>query len=127
LVVLNYIRKQQVCVGLVLEEVENRVGYRGKLEIIRDVLVVVSGAGDFGSKKTHIMYGANLSYKLLTRYLGEVLNAGLVCPGGDCYVITEKGREFLQIFNDYEKEAREVQKHSLRLNNGRHELEKLLV
>ena len=78
-------------------EVENsRKEYRSRLEIIRDVLAVADGAGDDGSKKTHIMYGANLSYKLLTKYLGEVLDARLVCAQGACYLLTEKGRNFLQ-------------------------------
>lgn len=106
---------------------DNRKGYRGRLEIVRDVLQVVDEAGDSGSKKTHIMYGANLSYKLLTRYLGEVLEAGLVCKNEACYLITDRGREFLQVYQDYEKTYREIQKRNARLNSGKEELEKLLV
>jgi predicted transcriptional regulator len=72
--------------------------YRSRLQIIADVLSVVSG----GAKKTRIMYQANLSYKLLTRYLGDVLEAGLVRGGNDdCYELTQKGREFLARFDDY--------------------------
>ena len=104
-----------------------RKGYRSRLEIIRDVLGVADGAGDSGSKKTHIMYGANLSYKLLTKYLDEVLSAGLVCEDESCYVITEKGREFLEVYRGYEKEYEEIEKGNVRLNSGKEELEKLLL
>ena len=105
---------------------DNRKGYRGRLEIVRDVLQVVDEAGDSGSKKTHIMYGANLSYKLLTRYLGEVLGAGLVCLEGACYFITEKGREFLEVYEDYENKRREIHDHINSLNSGKQTLEKML-
>ena len=72
--------------------------YRSRLQIIADVLSVVKE----GAKKTRIMYQANLSYKLLTRYLDDVLESGLVrCENGDCYELTQKGREFLARFDDY--------------------------
>ena len=100
-------------------------GYRDKLEIVKDMLHVAEGASDSGSKKTHIMYGANLSFKLLTKYLNEVLDAGLICEKNSCYLITEKGKEFLKIYEDYEKEFVAVKEHSLRLNNGKEELERM--
>ena len=109
-----------------MEIVPSRKGYRGTLEIIRDVLLVVEEAGDSGSKKTHIMYGANLSYKLLTRYLRKVLNARLVCEGESCYVITDKGRRFLQAFGDFEKRRAEIEERVNYLNSGRVTLEKML-
>jgi len=111
---------------LVLEVENSSKGYRGRLEIIRDVLQVAEGSGDNGSKKTHIMYGANLSYKLLTRYLGEVLDAGLVCVEGACYSITDKGREFLETYEDYENKRKEINEHISSLNCGKQTLEKLL-
>ena len=108
-------------------EVENsRTGYRNKLEIVRDVLDVAAGAGDGGSKKTHIMYGANLSYKLLTKYLSDVLDAGLMCVDGACYLLTEKGREFLHIYEDYDRSRRAINDHINNLNSGKQTLEKLL-
>ena len=48
--------------------------YRDRLQIIADILVIASRR----ARKTQIMYQANLSYRLLCRYLGEVLEAGLV-------------------------------------------------
>jgi predicted transcriptional regulator len=108
--------------------IENsRKGYRGRLEIIRDILLVTSDAGIVGYKKTHIMYGANLSYKLLMKYLGEASDAGLVCDEDSCFVITEKGKEFLKFYKDYEKSQTEIEKRSAYLKNGIKTLEKLTV
>ena len=80
--------------------------YRSRLRIIADILRVVRGS----ARKTRIMYQANLSYKLLSRYLGEVLEAGLVRFGNnDCYELTEKGEEFLDRFGEYSKRRRSVE------------------
>lgn len=85
--------------------------YRGRLQIIADVLSVVRG----GARKTMIMYQANLSYKLLTRYLEEVLETGLVELGDDaCYELTQKGKEFLDKFDEYFERRKSIEE---RLNN----------
>ncbi|MCK4478517.1 hypothetical protein KAU88_08345 [Candidatus Bathyarchaeota archaeon] len=74
--------------------------YRSKLQIIAEILEIVRG----GAKKTHIMYRANLSYKLLCKYLNEVLECGLVrVSRDDSYVVAPKGEKFLQRFIDYKK------------------------
>ena len=72
--------------------------YRKRLEIIADILSVVKG----GAKKTRIMYQANLSYRLLTVYLGFVQDAGLVfAQGKGEYVLTQKGHEFVERYKQY--------------------------
>ena len=86
--------------------------YRNKLDIIADILNVASR----DAKKTQIMYQANLSYKVLQKYLSEVVEADLVCFEGDrqCYLLTDKGREFLEAYELYSKTNRNV---VLRLND----------
>lgn len=86
--------------------------YRGRLDIIADILHVVSGY----AKKTQIMYQANLSYKVLQRYLAETTASSLICfeDGKKCYMLTEKGREFLLAYQEYAKRSRRVEK---RLND----------
>jgi len=112
---------------LVLDEEIDHQEYRDKFRIIKDVLQVISNARNPGSKKTHIMYGANLSFRLLERYVAEVLKAGLVCYDGVCfYMITDKGNEFLRIYDDYERERKEFERHFATLNNGKEELKKML-
>jgi predicted transcriptional regulator len=73
------------------------VSYRGRLEIIADIL----NATGSGAKKTRIMYLANLSYKLLEKYLGETVKVGLVFFNRDCYEVTEKGRSFIERYADF--------------------------
>jgi len=88
--------------------------YRSRLQIIADMLSV---AGK-GAKKTHIMYQANLSYKLLSRYLTEVMKAGLVSfKGEDCYGLTNKGQEFLDRFGEYSKRCKRLEEHLNDVNN----------
>ena len=65
---------------------------RKRLEIVRDVLLAAEGS----SKKTHIMYGANLSYKLVTRYLAAMTKAGLLrTSNNSSYLVTDEGKIFL--------------------------------
>lgn len=110
---------------MVSEIVNSRKGYRSRLEIIRDILLVVGGDG---CKKTHIMYRANLSFNLLKSYLESVLGSGLVEFDGDsCYTITEKGEMFLEFYEAYEEECREVEKQVNSLKSGREALEKMLM
>ncbi len=82
--------------------------YRNRLRIIADILGIV----DDRSKKTRIMYQANLSYRLLCRYLDEVVNADLVrSEDDDSYVLTAKGEEFLSRHEEYAKRCRSLEKH----------------
>ena len=82
--------------------------YRGKLNIIADILGVVSG----DAKKTQIMYQANLSYAVMQKYLAEMIGASLICFKGEthCYVLTDKGRAFLDAYQEYSKTNRHVEK-----------------
>jgi len=82
------------------------VRYRNRLQIIAEILEIVR----VGARKTHIMYQANLSYKLLCKYLDEVLECGLVRRDrNERYVVAAKGEKFLQRFNSYLKRREQVQ------------------
>jgi predicted transcriptional regulator len=120
----SYLSRGRINLGLDIENISKE--YRNKLDIIKDILLVAEEAGELGSKKTHLMYGANLSYKLLTRYLAEVLTAGLICKGELCYFITEKGRKFLKFYKDYRETCSEIKEHVDSLNNDKKILEKML-
>jgi predicted transcriptional regulator len=62
--------------------------YRRSLEIVRDVLLIASGR----VRKTRIMYQANLSYRLVEKYLGSLLQSGLVeCDNQSLYCVTRRG------------------------------------
>ena len=80
--------------------------YRSKLHIIADILK----AAENGSKKTRIMYLANLSYQLLEKYLRKVIKAGLMRHNGEFYELTEKGRIFLEKYNDFSEKMSKIRK-----------------
>ena len=97
--------------------------YRNRIEIIADILNIVKE----GARKTQIMYQGNLSYKLLTRYLGEVIGSGLVCVGkrARIYQLTRKGEAFLEHFESYSKTRAEVAEHLNSMKGQMATLEKL--
>ena len=78
-------------------------------------------------KKTHIMYGANLSYKLLIKYLQETLTAELICRGESCYIITKKGKEYLGNYEKYKENHTQTEDHIKNLNYNKETLEKMLT
>ena len=82
--------------------------YRGRLDIIADILQVASR----NAKKTQIMYQANLSYRVLQRYLAEIIEASLINFEYEkqCYMLTAKGREFLDAYQEYSKTNRHMEK-----------------
>jgi len=94
--------------------------YRDRLRIVADILLIVNDR----AKKTRIMYQANLSYRLLCRYLEGVLDAGLVrSESDDCFALTAKGREFLDKHEEYSKRCRSLEKHLDDVNTEKSALE----
>lgn len=77
---------------------------RSSLGIVREVLSIAS----VKVRKTRIMYGANLSFLQLEKYLTALLGSGLLAHDGDSgYLVTGSGMEFLQLYDDYlERSAR---------------------
>jgi len=97
--------------------------YRGRLQIIADILSVVRD----GAKKTHVMYQANLSYTLLSRYLTEVLESGLVSlDTEDRYKLTNRGQKFLDRFNEYSKRCDKLEQQLNHVNDEKTVLENII-
>jgi len=93
------------------------------LEICADLLHAAEG----GARKTQLVYRANLNFSIIGRYLSVLTKNGLLDADPPLYVATEKGKEFLQVFGEYEKEHGEIEKHAVKLENGKEELENMLV
>jgi predicted transcriptional regulator len=89
--------------------------YRTRLDIIADILRVASR----NPKKTQIMYQANLSYTVLQRYLSEVMEASLVNFQIDHqhYALTQKGQQFLDTYQKYSKNSKNIQKYLVDINS----------
>ena len=92
------------------------------MEIIEDILSTVED----GARKTHVMYQANLSYALLRRYLGELVDVGLVHQVGSKYLLTERGEMFLNMLADYTTSCEELNIHSRNLKDVKMGLESIL-
>jgi predicted transcriptional regulator len=90
--------------------------YRSRLQIVRDILLVASVYSS--AKKTHIMYGANMGYSIMSKYLKEVLRTGLLeSCGKSSYRLTEKGKSFLALYDDYEGSLKSLQEQTDELGN----------
>lgn len=71
------------------------------MEIIAEMLKV----GENGAGKTEIMYSVNMSYSQIQKYLGYLMQQGLIDKmkiGNPCvtYRVTEKGLKLLQLFDN---------------------------
>jgi predicted transcriptional regulator len=91
---------------------------RGKIQIMGDVVALAIS----GTKKTHIMLKANLSYKQMCLYLEELISKRLISqdvssPGGVIYRTTEKGKEFL-LYYTHLVEFLEEEKQGLELESS---------
>ena len=85
---------------------------------------VLDAAGQ-GAKKTRIMYVANLSYRLLEKYLGETIMMGFLFFGSNGYEITEKGRYFLERYKQFSSKYSKVESDMKDMLSERRTLEKL--
>ena len=71
---------------------------RSNLEIVAEILRIARK----GARKTRIVYGANLNFKMLDEYLEKLGKAGLIASGegnGGLIRTTDKGVEYLQQFH----------------------------
>ena len=78
------------------------------MEIAAGILEIAKN----GSRKTRIMYLGNLSFDLLQKYLDMLVNLGLLQVRNEkekIYMATEKGRKFLEDFNELQKHSEVVE------------------
>jgi len=84
--------------------------YRSKLDMIADILSVV--VVNNGARKTQIMYDANLSFKVLERYLAKMVRVSLITFEKEVrlYLLTSKGKDFLVAYHEYSKIKKRLDK-----------------
>jgi len=85
----------------VLAKTGKRSSHRGRLDIAADILNASLGE----VRKTYLMYNCNLSFRQLKKYLGYLLDKGLLHSVADdknselsLFKITKKGRKFLEAY-----------------------------
>lgn len=85
------------------------IAYRNSVKIVGDVLRIADESGIGGVNVTSLLRRANLSYNKLAKVAGELANAGLigeqVNEGQRIYVITSKGRDYLQKYQQFAEMA----------------------
>jgi predicted transcriptional regulator len=76
-------------------------GKRDRVEIMADILGLCSKP----KTKTHVMYGTNLSWKMLQYYLSELQSLELLQLHNNStrYVTTERGQDFVQKWKELQK------------------------
>ena len=71
---------------------------RNNMQIIADILRIAKN----GAKKTHIVYKANLNFKILHEYLMDLEDAGLINERKSGEIkTTDKGIQYLKHFKGF--------------------------
>ena len=97
---------------------------RGKLDIVSEILSITS----VKVRRTRVMYRANLGFTLVERYLQSLLESGLVEFFDDSfYLITPKGKEFLQMYTEYLTRVRRIGEEAAETEKSRLQLESMCV
>lgn len=86
-----------------LSGVEKMNRKRNRLEIIHDILHSIREKRD-RVRPTHILYKSNLSHKMLTEYLTELISKRFILEkkakkGNKIYELTEKGYNYLKDYS----------------------------
>ncbi|MGD6934473.1 MAG: winged helix-turn-helix domain-containing protein [Candidatus Bathyarchaeia archaeon] len=83
------------------------------------LLAAILEAANSGAPKTRIMINANLSFKLLEKYLGLSLQLGYLELDGSNYKVTKHGRVFLFRYKRFMRQHEQIQKSLQNLANER--------
>jgi len=94
---------------------------RCSLDIAREVLFIAS----VRARKTRIMYGANLSFRQVQKYLNTLLNNGLLEHVDSGYLVTEAGREFLSLYEKYLEQSKDLRHEVERNTKNKLQLENM--
>ena len=72
------------------------------MQIVADLLTVTEQSGQEGIKTTSLLTKANLSHSRLSKFLENLTGSGLVTriefDGKNTFVITEKGKQYLESY-----------------------------
>ncbi len=78
------------------------VSYRSSMQIVGDLLTATEESGQEGIKTTVLITKANLSHSRLSKLLSNLTGSGLInkieFDGKHTFVITPKGRQYLESY-----------------------------
>jgi predicted transcriptional regulator len=86
------------------------MAYRNTLQIIGDILEVAHEHGVEGANASRLLTKANLSYKTYQGFVTKLLQTGLLNivqldMDSSAYILTEKGRQYLCKYEEFESFA----------------------
>ena len=81
---------------MVLNVAREKQQKRSRFETMHTILRLCNSS----TKKTHIMYRANLSHQQLEKFLAILLERNLLAIEDDSYVTTPRGIVFIEKFNE---------------------------
>ena len=75
------------------------------MQIVADLLTAAEESGQEGIKTTSLLTKANLSHSRLSKFLENLTGSGLInkigFDGKNAFVITEKGRQYLESYSKF--------------------------
>lgn len=79
------------------------------MQIVADLLVATDQSGQEGIKTTSLLTKANLSHSRLSKFVENLTGAGLInkieYDGKNTFVITSKGRQYLESYTKFQNIA----------------------
>ncbi|MDH3192542.1 MAG: winged helix-turn-helix domain-containing protein [Nitrosopumilus sp.] len=81
------------------------ISYRTTNQIVSDLLDATEQSGQEGIKITHLLSKANISHTRLSVFIENLTGSGLInkieFDGRNTFVITQRGREYLEIYKKF--------------------------
>jgi len=79
--------------------------YRKSMQIVADLLVATEQSGQAGIKTTHLLLKANIPHSRLLKFVENLTGSGLInkiqFDGKNTFVITQKGRHYLESYQKF--------------------------
>ena len=79
--------------------------YRKSTQIVSDLLTATEQSGQEGIKTTHLLAKANIPHPRLVKFIDNLTGSGLInkieFDGKNTFVITQKGRNYLESYEKF--------------------------
>ncbi len=79
--------------------------YRKSTQIVADLLIATEQSGQEGIRTTHLLLKANLPHSRLIKLVENLTGSGLInkieFDGKNTFVITQKGRQYLESYEKF--------------------------
>ena len=68
-----------------------------------DICVEILQVARMGAKKTHIVYKANLNFRIVIEYINRLIKSGMLfsAKNSGIYTTTERGEKFLKSYYEF--------------------------